>query len=533
MIDNTRITTVLLELKDARAANRKSALKKIGSIKITSRDKKEEVVDRVIETLDDSSVIVARQAVQTLALLGISKVPDELKILYHTTEDQKTKTLILSTIRRIELEQHRKKTGEVEWNMDDFVFSVSDFIGYINELLRGEVVSIKGEVSDINIFRESLVFFTLKDSDGVLNCWFPRASQYKWNVELSDGMEIVVKVRPQVSPRSGRFGLRVLEMSLSGEGSLRLALKKRKEELKQEGLFDPARKRQLPFLPEQIGLISGEDSAAYSDFVKVLAARMGGININFAPVLVQGVRSIAEICGAIRYFNEDRDPSPDLIVLTRGGGSLEDLQSFNSEEVSRAVFSSRIPIVVAVGHEKDWSLAELAADLRASTPSNAAELITPNRGELRSTLQYFVESTDHSFDRLIIAKKNSIASAINLINSKMQGTFAKCYRVIDSLQIYFSSFMREYDQKKSELDKRQSEILPYFQKYYRLRRDQFTTVFKLLRSYSPKNTLKRGYSVVKSGDRIIKSAKDVQRGEKIEVYPYSGKITGEVREVEV
>jgi exodeoxyribonuclease VII large subunit len=520
---------MLQKITSSKATDRILALKKIARMDFDEHQR-EEIISSVIECLNDNSITVARQAVQTISRLGLTTPPEELKILAHSVQDSKLKTLSIATIRRIELEQKRVETGAIEWNMDEYVFSVGDFLVFINALLSHEIVYIKGEVFDVRVFRDNLVFFSLKDAEGVVNCWFPRAHQYQWGVELSEGIEVVVKVKPQVSPKSGRFGLRVLELKLSGEGSLRLALERLKTKLEAEGLFDESRKRPLPFLPEKIGLITGENSAAYSDFVKVLQARMGGITVHYAPVRVQGVGSIGEICGAIEFFNSTSSPV-DLLVLTRGGGSLEDLQSFNSEEVTRAVFSSKIPIVVAVGHEKDWSLAERAADLRASTPSNAAELIVSNRIDLQELCDRCVNSCDQRVRRMVADAKRSVFTSVSAINTAFSRRLQHHYQLFRMLDVHFMSFVRVYEQKRRSFDEMAPRVLYNFEKYYSLKSQRFLELDKLLQSFSPKNVLKRGYSVVKAGGKIVKSADEVKRGDEIEVWPYKGSIKGIVEEV--
>ena len=519
--------TLLSNLSSSKALERSRALKEIGESKIP-KDRAPEIVKAVIQKFEDASITVQRQAVKTLMSLSLETVPDELKVLYTTTEDGTLKMFARSAIRRIELERDRREKGAIELNTSGYVFSVSDFLVYINTILSGEEVFIKGEAGDISTFRENLTFFQLKDEYGVLNCWFPTAHKYHWNVELSSGIEVVVKVRPQVSPKSGRFGLRVLEMRLSGVGALAAAFKKLKTSLETEGLFDPARKRPLPFLPRAIGLITGENSAAYSDFIKVLRARMGGITIHFAPVRVQGVGSVKEICGAIKYMNQVL--ALDIIVLTRGGGSMEDLQSFNSEEVTRAVFSSRLPVLVAVGHEKDWSLAELASDKRASTPSNAAELVTPNREELLSDIYGFTRFIEHALSGILANKKRAAYTAVMRAGSHIAHRIEHGRQIIARLPIFADQYIRIIFERKEAVNRARSQCLLHTEKWYTLNRNRFLECYKLVRSYSPKNTLKRGYSIVKTKDKLLRSASEVAPGDEILVYPYEGVITGEVKD---
>ncbi|OGY76711.1 MAG: exodeoxyribonuclease VII large subunit [Candidatus Jacksonbacteria bacterium RIFOXYC2_FULL_44_29] len=521
-------------LDDRHAMVRKSTLQKLALTKWDSAQLPL-VREQVLIRLADSSVMVQRQAVKTLLSLKLEAAPDELLVLMTTTEDQTLRTLIRSTLRRIQLRGERAE-GVLEERKDvEYIFSVSDFILYLNQLLSQEIVRIKGEVSEIKTFRDNLVFFSLRDAAGVVNCWFPKNYQYQWGVELQDGLEVVAKVKPQISAKSGRFGLRVLELTLCGAGSLKMALEKITRKLEAEGLFAAERKRRLPFLPDQIGLITGDDSAAYSDFVKVLLARMGGTKVHFAPVRVQGVGSIAEICGAIKYLNNLEPAGPgsrlDVIVLTRGGGSLEDLQSFNSEEVTRAVFSSTMPIVAAVGHEQDWSLAELAADLRASTPSNAAELLIPDRLSLLNELDSRVKFCRQSFDHLIGLRRQSVSDLVKELAGSLERRITYYNGLINSLNFHFQSLIRKWSQAQASFTLYQTGLLSNFENYYRLKKHRFQALYQLLLSYSPRAVLKRGYSVVKIGAQILKSASQAKVGEEINIYPYEGEIKSEVKEI--
>lgn len=378
------------------------------------------------------------------------------------------------------------------------ILSVSQFIDQLNLLLEDQIVQIRGEVSEVNLFRDSLVFFSLKDAEGVISCWFPRALQYQWGVELQTGIEVIVTARPQVFKRSGRFSLRVLELSYAGEGSLKQALERLRLKLAAEGLFDEARKRRLPFLPARVGLITGDNSAAYSDFVKVVGQRIGGLTIYFAPVRVQGVGSISEICQALNQLGKHK-PVLDLIVVTRGGGSLEDLQSFNSEEVCRQVFSCPVPVVAAVGHERDWSLCELVADLRASTPSNAAELIVPARRDLLAKVSAYQQQIEQQLARELTVKQQLVSQRFNTI----------CYRVSEPKRVLTSV-------------KRQ--LLSSAANYYKLKRHSLQAIRQLIQSYSPQAVLNRGYSVVRAGHKVVKSARQIKAGTRLEIWPAKGLI---------
>lgn len=255
-------------------------------------------------------------------------------------------------------------------------FSVTDFVAIFNQTLEYAYpsVTIVGELANLRISKGRWVYFDLKDENSSIKFF---GSVYCLPGPLEDGIMVQVVGSPRLHNQYG-FSLTARSVQPIGEGSIKKASKLLEDKLTKEGLFDESRKRLLPYPPKVIGLIASGESAAYHDFVKVLGERWSGIDIIHADIQVQGVGAPEQTVRAIEYFNSSHD-AVDVLVITRGGGSPEDLVAFSSEHVVRAVAGSRIPTMVAIGHEIDISLAELAADKRASTPSNAAELLTPDR----------------------------------------------------------------------------------------------------------------------------------------------------------
>lgn len=254
--------------------------------------------------------------------------------------------------------------------------SVSDFVAIFNQTVEFAYpsVTISGELANFRISKNRWLYFDLKDEQASIRFF---GSVYQLSGPLQDGMVLVVRGTPRLHPLYG-FSITVQSLAPTGEGSIKKAAALLEAKLRSEGLFETSRKRSLPYPPRSIGLITSEESAAYRDFVKILHARWSGVDVSLIDVQVQGEPAPSQIVAAIRQFNQMAEP-PEVLVITRGGGSAEDLQAFSTEQVTRAVAASRIPTVVAIGHEVDISLAELAADQRASTPSNAAELLVPDR----------------------------------------------------------------------------------------------------------------------------------------------------------
>lgn len=254
--------------------------------------------------------------------------------------------------------------------------SVSEFVAILNQTFEYAFPSIvvRGELANLRVSKNRWVYFDLKDEDSTVKCF---GTVYMLPGPLEDGMLLSVRGNPRLHNLYG-FSFNVSHIQPSGEGTIRRAAELLQAKLTTEGLFDEARKRPLPYPPRTIGLVTSRQSAAYADFIKILQARWRGIDVQLIDVQVQGEAAPMQIVRAIEHFNRLSEP-PEVLVVIRGGGSPEDLAAFSTEQVTRAVAASRIVTLVAIGHEIDVSLAELAADKRASTPSNAAELLVPDR----------------------------------------------------------------------------------------------------------------------------------------------------------
>lgn len=406
------------------------------------------------------------------------------------------------------------------------VISVSQFLDVVNETLKyafPEVI-IEGEVSSFKINQGKFVFFDLREGDSVLNC-FMMVHQLKLPIE--DGMKIRATGVPKVFNKSSRFSLTVKAVELAGEGELRRAMELLKKKLETEGLFDPARKRSLPPFPARIGLITSSTSAAYADFIKILGARWGGIDILLADVNVQGALAPDQVTGAIEYFNQLADPA-DVLVIIRGGGSLEDLIAFSTEPVARAVAASRTPTVVGVGHEIDFSLADYAADVRAATPTDAARLIVPDRQDIKNRIQH-AESRQESALRLALDRRLSrvdqsvsrLESYLRTPRERLQAAQSSLWRGLDRLAGTVnlnSSRLRELERQLQA-----SQRLSLSQAGLRV-----DNLRRVLRGFDPQATLSRGYAIVRSGDKILKSAASAPIGAQLDIQLSNGSVQAEV-----
>lgn len=279
--------------------------------------------------------------------------------------------------------------------------SVSDFLASVNQTLEYayQAIDIEGEVAGFKVNQGKFVFFDLKDDSGTISCFM---TVWQMRMPIEDGMKLVVTALPKVTPW-GKFSLTVQAYRPSGQGSIKKSFELLKAKLDKEGLFSLERKRALPRVPSKVAVISSTQAAGYADFVKILDQRWGGLEVSVAHTQVQGVTAPDQMIRAIRHFNAE-DHLADVLVLIRGGGSADDLAAFNDEQLVREIATSRIPVLVGVGHEVDTTLADLAADVRAATPSNAAQLLVPDRQELIASMRQSVRSmaakTEQSIDQL-------------------------------------------------------------------------------------------------------------------------------------
>lgn len=381
------------------------------------------------------------------------------------------------------------------------VISVSEFLAIINETLGFAYpqVVVEGEVSSFKINQGKFAFFDLKDEANVLSC-FMMARDLKLPIE--DGMKIRVTGAPKVTKYS-KFSLTVRDIELAGEGELRRAMELLKKKLEQEGLFDPARKRPLPKYPTRIGLITSATSAAYSDFIKILGARWGGVEVILADVTVQGATAPDQIIGALEYFNH-LSPPADVVVLIRGGGSLEDLIAFSTEPVARCVAASRTPIIVGVGHEIDVSLADYAADVRAATPTDAARLVVPDRREMIKHLEHLTSRQESALRDFVQNRLRRTEYALSRLEAALRYPRERITYCV------------------AQIDHRIVRLIES-------RRQQLSGIERALRGLDPTAVLLRGYSIVRTGNSIVRTPSDAPINSHLMIQLAKGHIAAQVQ----
>ncbi|MDB5183486.1 MAG: exodeoxyribonuclease large subunit [Candidatus Saccharibacteria bacterium] len=295
--------------------------------------------------------------------------------------------------------------------------TVSEFIAVLNQTMEYTfpIVDIEGEVSSFKVNQGKFVFFDLKDEGGSIGCFM---MLFSLRVPIEDGMKVVITATPKLT-QWGKFSLTVRTIRPSGEGSIKKSFELLRAKLDAEGLFAPERKRPLPVIPQRIAVISSTQAAGYADFIKILNDRWGGLHVDVAHVTVQGADAPDQIIRALSYFNTQED-LPEMIVIIRGGGSADDLAAFNDEQLVRAIAASRVPTVTGIGHEVDTSLSDLAADVRAATPSNVAQIIVPDRLEVIRMAQNKVESLFPKVSEIIERLKQQLEGTVELATERVE-----------------------------------------------------------------------------------------------------------------
>lgn len=407
------------------------------------------------------------------------------------------------------------------------IFSVTEFNTLVGVHLGqlGEVV-VEGELVELKVSQGKWVYGTLKDENASVNLW-GMVFQLRNLNSLQPGMLVRITGNPTLYQKTGRFSLNMLEIVPSGEGALQAAFEKLKRQLEAEGLFDPGRKRPLPSFPRTVGLLTAPGSEAYNDFLKITDARTGGVSLKFYPVQVQGKDAVTSVIRGLRYFNDVGNV--ELVIITRGGGSLEDLAAFNDESLVREIFGSRLPVVCAIGHEGDVSLAELAADLRASTPSNAAELTFRDRVEILREVDHYTDMLEHRLLTLIATVEASIRHSLTHMERQLDHSFAAVDACVSNFQHQFSLFDSRISFLEKNLLLTQARLHQNVLAWIKLLTERVGHSENKLRTLDPRQLLKRGYSLLQDGSgRIVRSISQVAVGMPLASVVADGIIASEV-----
>lgn len=384
--------------------------------------------------------------------------------------------------------------------MEQHVFSVTEVNQYLKQVIDGipqlNELLIRGELSNYKVYPSGHHYFTLKDGESAIRCVMFRGSAARLRFRPESGMQVIAGGRISVYPRDGAYQLYCTSLSADGIGDLYVAFEQLKEKLNSEGLFDPAHKKPLPRYPRRIAIVTSSAGAAVHDMIRILRRRYPIAKVLLLPVRVQGVEAPPEIVGAIRYAN--RWKLADVLIVGRGGGSIEDLWAFNDERVARAIFASEIPVISAVGHEPDVTISDFVADRRASTPSNAAEIAVPDQAEL--------------FKRLEGAARSMAQGALNTLEK------ADVQLKALSVKRVMRDPMAFVEDKRMQLDSVQQHLGLTAHRQLSSRQQHFAALTASLDALSPLKVLGRGYAMAQSEDgTVLRTSRQVHEGDRVRV----------------
>ncbi len=398
--------------------------------------------------------------------------------------------------------------------MNQKVLTVSDLNDHVKFLMDNDSVlmhiCVRGELSNYKIHSSGHHYFTLKDENSAVRCVMFRSSAAKLKFRPDSGMAVLAVGHVSVFPRDGSYQLYCTALSPDGVGDLHVAYEQLKEKLGAEGLFDPIHKRPLPVFPDTIAVITAATGAAVRDMIRILGKRWPMATVVVMPVLVQGAGAPEQIAGAIQYANVHQ--FADVIITGRGGGSMEDLWAFNDERVARAIAASKIPVISAVGHEPDVTIADFVADRRAATPSNAAEIAVPDQNEVRAALSALEIRMGQAMQKQLILRRNRLQELSER-------------RVLQSPAAYV-------DRKRMELDYVQNQLVAAAERVLSEKQRQFVGLTASLDALSPLKVLQRGYAVAMSEKRtIVKTVRQIAPGSLIDLKLLDGTATCRVETI--
>lgn len=406
-------------------------------------------------------------------------------------------------------------------------YTISGYLYFLNTEFKRYKARVQGEVSSLDI-RDSYLFFSLKDKDAgsVLSCFMWKSNYELCGISLEIGLEIIVDGFPEIYPLTGRFNFKVSTIELVGEGALKKAYDRLRQELEKEGLFSPERKRLIPEFPQRIGLITSETGAVIHDFLNNLGKH--GYRIQFVNSKVEGQAAVHDLLSAINYFD---DKNIDVLVIIRGGGSLESLQAFNNEALVRRIADFKTPVICGIGHEKDIPLASLAADLMVSTPTAATVILNKSWENAFNDIRIFERDIIHKYQKALADRKYQIEVFSGQLKRKSDFIFKKFESIIARFNKNLVILDYAFKNAKEILDHSSVLFLANFKKNLERLGDYLNTTEKRLNVINPVRQLKLGYSITSIEGKIIRSVRQVKRGEGIDIQIFDGKIQSQVNNI--
>ena len=386
---------------------------------------------------------------------------------------------------------------------------------YIGRILKTDPilsdVSVVGEISNLKFHNSGHVYFSLKDQNSRVNCFLPSRVFPQIKCPMEEGMEVVASGYVSVYERGGYYSLNVMDLEVYGIGQLAVQYEELKKKLAAEGLFDADKKKELPPYPEVVAVVTSPTGAAVQDILKIIKGRNHMVNVLIRPVLVQGPAAAQDIASAIDELNRDH-PEVDVIITGRGGGSMEELWAFNEEAVARSIYRSKIPVISAVGHETDVTIADFVSDVRAETPTAAAQMAVPDTEQLDELVEYYRQKMTEDLLLQVESRRQKLEAA--------------------SPKAFASGIQTRIAYEQMNLDQRMEEMTASLQGRVSTASQRVDLLGEILETASPFGILSRGYSIVTGEDgSIVRRAEEMSKGDKVRITTGQGSAQAEVLEV--
>lgn len=380
------------------------------------------------------------------------------------------------------------------------VLTVTALNGYIKKVIDSDFIlsnaNVKGELSNVKIHTSGHIYFSLKDAFGKISCVMFKSQASKLKITPRDGMNVIIRGKVSVYEREGAYQIYCDSMESDGEGQLFLAFQNLKEKLEKQGLFDKSHKKEIPLLPRKIGIITSPTGAAIKDIINVSTRRNLKVNMLIYPALVQGVNASEEIAKGLKYFNSSKNV--DLIIIARGGGSIEELWAFNEENLAHEIYNSKIPIITGIGHETDFTIADFVSDFRAPTPSAAAEIAVRNLEDLNNEIKILKDQLLKSIEFKFTKEYNKV----NLLN--------KTLKINNPLNYIVNQYINIDNIKESINYKLNAKLS--------LEKQKLSKFNALLHAHNPLNVLNKGYGVLQdSDDKVISEIRNLKNISEVKI----------------
>ena len=386
--------------------------------------------------------------------------------------------------------------------------TVSEVNNYLKRIIDNDFIlnnlSVKGEISNLKYHSSGHIYFSLKDEGGKINCVMFRSKAIMLKLTLEEGMGVVIGGRASIYPQNGSIQLYCDTIEQEGRGELYIKFERLKEKLSKEGYFDEELKKEVPKFPSRVGIVTSPTGAAIRDIINVSKRRNSLVDLVLYPAKVQGIGAYMEVIEGIKYFN--RTKSVDVIIIGRGGGSIEELWNFNEEELAKAIFKSKIPIISAVGHEVDFTISDFVSDVRAATPSQGAEIAVPLQSDIEETIEYINNRMGSIIANKLQLEKNKVDSLSRILklNSPMS-------RIVNNYMI---------------IEKLKERLNSNIVNKINIEKEKLSGLNNLLMAQNPCNLLNKGYAIIEDESGVINTVKRMSEEKEINVFLADGVVKG-------